>query len=53
MWELNAPLVMYESKALEHILKNALFWCLGNFVAERKGSGRYWERQLCCTCSET
>lgn len=55
MWELDAQLVMYESKALEHVLKNALFWCLGNFVAESKGSGRYWtyERQLCGACSET
>lgn len=54
MWELNAQLVMYESKTLEHMLKNALFWYLGNFVAERKSSGRYWtyERQLCCACSE-
>lgn len=43
---------MYESKALEHVLKNALFWCLGNFVAERQGSGRYWtyEKQFCCAC---
>lgn len=55
MWELDAQLVMYESKALEHVLKNAVFWCLGNFVDESKGSGRYWtyERQLCSACSET
>lgn len=52
MWELDAQLVMYESKALEHILKNALFWCLGNFVVESKSRGRYWtyERQLCGAC---
>lgn len=44
----------YESKALE-LVQNALFWCLGNFMSESKGNGRYWtyKRQLCCAFSET
>lgn len=43
-----------ESKALE-LVQNALFWCLGNFMSEGKGNGRYWtyKRELCCAFSET
>jgi len=46
--------VTYESKAPE-LVQNALFWCLGNFMSESKGNGRYWtyKRELCCACSET
>lgn len=42
MWELTALLVMYENKAPAHVQKNALFWCLGNFMAESKGNGSCW-----------